>query len=224
MKYAMLFTLQGVLLLSIGLSTGWPGVLLVWASISFLVVAAAYGFGRPAWLGKSREGTITISRRVALAPFHLMTWMTWRAMCVVERRPPYHQIHTGLLVGRRIAPQDLPAHVTHVLDLTSEFQEPRAIRTSRHYMSVSTLDATPVDIDSLRTALEHCAHEEDTVLYIHCAQGHGRTGFAAAFWLGLCELAKTPEEAISMLQAKRPHIQLNASQMSALEAGWSHIL
>src|SRR5947207_1355977 len=68
-----------------------------------------------------------------------------------------------------------------VVDLTSEFADPRAVRMARDsYLCVPTLDACAPDATAAREALERI-DASDKPVYIHCAQGHGRTGsFAAA--------------------------------------------
>lgn len=53
---------------------------------------------------------------------------------------------------------------------------------------------------------------------IHCAQGHGRTGLIAAAVLIVSGKAQSSKEAISMVKAVRPGIELNSVQRKILEA------
>ena len=50
-------------------------------------------------------------------------------------------------------------------------------------------------------------------VYIHCAQGHGRTGTVAAAVLVAKGIHSTPEAAIDALQRVRPKLALNRTQL-----------
>ena len=54
-------------------------------------------------------------------------------------------------------------------------------------------------------------------VYIHCANGHGRTGTLAGAVLMLGGKAQTAEEAIGFLRGCRPGVSLTTRQMKALE-------
>ena len=58
----------------------------------------------------------------------------------------------------------------------------------------------------------------ETPLYIHCAQGHGRTGLVAALFLLAHGDADTPDTAIEMIQSSRPLVGLNGVQRASLLA------
>ncbi|TWU44827.1 hypothetical protein Poly51_58930 [Rubripirellula tenax] len=52
---------------------------------------------------------------------------------------------------------------------------------------------------------------------IHCAQGHGRTGLVAAAVLIVSGEAQTAADAIAIIQAVRPGVELNKAQRMILE-------
>jgi len=57
-------------------------------------------------------------------------------------------------------------------------------------------------------------------LYIHCAQGHGRTGLVAAALLLIRGSAADPAAAVEMIQAVRPQVRLSRGQMTCLESAF----
>ena len=54
-------------------------------------------------------------------------------------------------------------------------------------------------------------------VYIHCANGHGRTGTLAGAVLMLGGKAQTAKEAIEFIRRCRPGVSLSTHQMKALE-------
>jgi protein-tyrosine phosphatase len=55
-------------------------------------------------------------------------------------------------------------------------------------------------------------------IYIHCAQGHGRTGMFAAAVLLSSGQAATPEEALRLVTSARPGVRLSGDQWLTLRA------
>ncbi|NEO87717.1 MAG: hypothetical protein F6J87_26185 [Spirulina sp. SIO3F2] len=61
-------------------------------------------------------------------------------------------------------------------------------------------------------------------LYIHCAEGHGRTGLFAALLLLQKGYVKTAENAIAFIQTKRPLVKLRQSQLVILQQSHRHFI
>ncbi|WP_236696550.1 dual specificity protein phosphatase family protein [Rhodopirellula islandica] len=78
------------------------------------------------------------------------------------------------------------------------------------------LDGTGATAKELRELANEIQQMPKPVL-IHCAQGHGRTGLVASAVLLVSGAAQTASDAIAMVQAVRPGIELNATQRSILE-------
>jgi protein-tyrosine phosphatase len=107
-----------------------------------------------------------------------------------------------------------------VVDLTSEFSDARLMRESRgivaEYLCLPTLDAWVSEEEAFRAALDRVAAADGPV-YIHCAQGHGRSGTFAAALLLRRGIARDVDDAVRMLRARRPGVRLNRRQRKFLQ-------
>jgi protein-tyrosine phosphatase len=100
-----------------------------------------------------------------------------------------------------------------VVDLTAEFYEPKAVIENVVYISLPVLDGHIPNSHLLKAVLDRLS---DSVIYIHCGQGHGRSGLVAALLLARRGDAATPEAAIALLKSKRPKLGLTAIQYEFL--------
>lgn len=82
-------------------------------------------------------------------------------------------------------------------------------------MAFPMLDTGTASEDSFERLVRRVAAWQEPV-YIHCAQGHGRTGLIAAAVLVANGHAKTAEEAVAMLERARPRLSLGKSQLAFL--------
>jgi protein-tyrosine phosphatase len=92
----------------------------------------------------------------------------------------------------------------------------RSAQTIRSYVCFPMLDVSTATADELRQLATDILGMPKPVL-IHCAQGHGRTGLVASAVLLVSGRAQTASDAIAMVQAARPGIELNRMQYSILE-------
>ena len=90
-----------------------------------------------------------------------------------------NEVAPGLFAGRRPLAGELPSQVLLVVDLAAEFIECRAVRTACRYISAPVLDTGIMDEAAFVALVQEVAQWPGPV-YIHCAQGHGRTGTLAA--------------------------------------------
>jgi protein-tyrosine phosphatase len=191
--------------------TPWGAVPLGWSSLCAAIVALAYFFDRPGWLGKRPDGTLSPWRVAALLPFYLVTWGTWHLSRHGDE-PCQDRVAEGLHVGRRPLPHELPRGTTLVVDLTSEFFEVAAVRAREGYRCIPALDGlTPPASAAARAAVHEVAAHTGTI-YIHCAAGHGRSGALAAAVLVIRGEADDIEQAVQQMKRARPRISLNARQ------------
>lgn len=214
MKYALLNLLLGATLGFYGIFFPALRIPLTWLGVSFAVLGVAYLLRRPALLGKRPDGTVSLWSLMALLPLHLLIHAVWNLSRLFVRENPADRICERLIAGRRLLPGEMPEDVELVVDLTSEFSEPREIRQDRDYRLFPMLDASVPEIEELRTFI---ASLPDVTIYVHCAQGHGRTGlFCIAFLIerGIC---RTPDEALEMIQAARPGVTLNSAQRTFIQ-------
>jgi len=210
----------GVLLLLMGgffyygIQVGGFGVTLFWPGLSFSIVASGYfGLG-PRVFGKRSDGTIAWYALVLLLPYFVYTWVVWRLVLLFSREDCYNRVSPELYLGRRALAHELPPEVATVVDLTSEFPEPKGVRTGREYICVPTLDAC---VPSNFEALVERILDLSPPTYIHCAQGHGRSGTLVAALLMAKGTAKDADEAMSLVRTARPGVRLNARQEAFLQ-------
>ncbi len=215
MKYGVLFLiLGGVLIVQAGLIGGvyWT---LVWPGLGFAVVATAhFGLG-PRVFGKRPDGTMAWYAVALLLPYLLLTWLIWHVVRLISSEECFNKVVPGLYAGRRPLANEVPDDVSLVVDLTSEFAEVEAVRTTRHYLALPILDAGVPSQTAFEQLVRHVADWQGPV-YVHCAQGHGRTGLVAAAVLIAKGHAATAEEAISILTKARPRLRLGENQLAFL--------
>jgi hypothetical protein len=215
-SYGLLFAAAAALLAYTALSSDGMGSLLLWPALSFALVAAAYlGLGARVF-GKRRDGTLAWECVAGLLPYLLFTWAAWHLSRWVRREPPFHRIAPGLLAGRRLLQREMPPEVRTVVDLTAEFAEPWAVRGAGTYLCLPMLDASVPTDGELRELLDRIGRSPEPV-YVHCAEGHGRTGLVAAALLVRKGLAKDAEEALAELRGIRPGVGLRPAQRALLE-------
>src|SRR5690606_25392616 len=106
--------------------------------------------------------------------------------------------------------------IQHVVDLTCEFNEPARLR-ERSYFSCPMLDGSAASAGQLRSWAEQVARLQGNI-YIHCAEGHGRTGLFATAGLLCRREAETAEDALRIVRLKRPRVRLGREQMVVLRA------
>ncbi len=216
MKYAVLFGLLGCVLAVTGLASGGWELLLLWPAVSLLAVAAAYGGLGPRVYGKRPDGRLAAGATVVLLPYLMLTRAVWHLARLFDRGACCHEVAPGLWLGRRAFAHELPPGVGLVVDLTAEFAAPRGTRDGRDYHCVQTLDAAPPDEAALRAALDKVA-DYPGVVYVHCAQGHGRSAVLAAAVLVRRGLAADGRRAEEMLRRVRPGVRLSARQRQSLD-------
>ena len=226
MKYAVLNILLGVTGTALSVAAGlWQDAHFLWGcwpAGNFFALGAAYALRCPGMFGKRQDGTLPWWSWLVFLPLHILTLLTWHSMRLFLKEPPFAAvINDRLYAGRRLLAGELPPGPLTVLDLTAEFSEPPGIVRRTDYRAFPILDAFTPSGAALPEYL--LALPDHQPLYIHCAQGHGRTGMVAAAWLVLKGYAASPDAAVQMLRAVRPGIRLNTAQQDYLRALFSHI-
>lgn len=209
--YGVLLGIVAILLAIAASVHGSWFLILYWPATSFGIVAAGYLYFGARVFGKLPSGQMAVANRILLLPFLVGTWTVWYLLRVFQRERPYHQITETIIAGRRLFSSELPEGIIHIIDLTCEFSEPVMVR-SRSYFSYPILDGLIPKRELMLKWIEQVANLSGKV-YIHCAEGHGRTGMFTAILLVKTGRFRTSAEAVSFVQSKRPHVRLSRRQL-----------
>jgi protein-tyrosine phosphatase len=215
MKYGLAFLTLALLLVSSVATNGGIAWLLVYPASRFAVVGVAYLTDRHEFFGKRLDGRLAPLAVLILLPYLVYVWSIWHLVRLLSREPAISRIDDELLIGRRLLNKELPAGVLTVVDLTSEFVESRCLRSVRNYVSFPILDASTrsaSEIAELATGVAVL----DAPIFIHCAQGHGRTGLIAAAVLLASGKTDSIDQAVSRLEQARPLLKLGRIQRKRL--------
>ncbi|PQO47670.1 tyrosine-protein phosphatase [Blastopirellula marina] len=216
MKYVVLFSLFAIGLTTSAILQGGWFWLLVYPAISFALMSAAYlGLG-PELMGKRDAGTLAPISVALLLPYLLLLWTVWHLWRLTSHEPKWNAINGDFLLGRRLLGSEMPPEAASVVDLTSEFAEPTAMRSVACYRAFPMLDATGRTTAEIRTLAQEIL-EMPKPVYLHCAQGHGRSGLLAAALLLESGAAKTADQAFEMVRAVRPGVHLSGPQLRVLQ-------
>lgn len=216
MKYGILFSTVSLLLVITAISRGGWYLFCLWPAISFAVVASGYLYFGPCVYGKSAQGTLSPFNQLLLLPYLVYLWAAWYLLRLIKQETAYDQLSDSIYIGRRLLGREFPSHMEHVIDLTCEFSEPKPLRDA-NYHSFQVLDGfvpSPEQLDLWVT--EAATFSGD--IYIHCAEGHGRTGLFAAALLVKKGQFQSVEEALSFVKSKRPLVRLGRRQQAVLAA------
>ncbi|TNF91940.1 MAG: hypothetical protein EP297_14455 [Gammaproteobacteria bacterium] len=151
-----------------------------------------------------------------MLPYFLFTWSMWHLWRLSTRDTPFHELYQGVWIGRRLLTHEYPDTVKTIFDLTAEFPEILAVREGRSYHAYPTLDATPLEAGTLYEAATRVLNADHDV-FIHCANGYGRTGSLAAAVLLISGKVNDVEEAIDYLTHRRPALKLNDMQIASVQ-------
>jgi hypothetical protein len=219
MSYKYTLTLIGLILIWFGLvERGW-WLLPIWLGGNFLILGLAHWRSSHGIFGKRPDGTISFWRRVAFLPLLAYTAAVWHLMRICSREQAQNMVADNVVVGRRLLPPELEGEFVNYIDLTAEFAEPSAIRLLPSYSSFPILDGAAPTPYALRRAVA-CLRPGRT--FIHCAQGHGRTGLFALAVLLTSGVVLNVEDGLRMLTTVRPAIRLNSDQQKCIQMYAKH--
>lgn len=214
MRYFGLLIALGLILVSSLAVYGAWGLPVAWLGGDLLVIGCAYLKRGHRIFGKDGAGCVPLWSRILFLPYFLLSSTIWHAARIFSREQAYNLVREDLVVGRRLLPREVPDDFANYVDLTAELEEPAAIRGMPGYLAFPILDASAPDPESLRAAVRSLRPGST---FIHCAQGHGRTGlFAAALLLASGEVG-TIAEAADLVQSARPGIHFSPEQRRCLE-------
>jgi protein-tyrosine phosphatase len=215
MRTGLLLMTCGGACVALALLLGTGAWALVWLGASILVVGGAYLGPGPRVLGKREDGSLAWLPVVLLLPYFLLASVVWHVRRALSRERCFHEVAPGLLLGRRPFAHELPPEVSLVVDLTAEFSEPRAVRTRARYLCHPVLDMCAPDEDGLVSVVGTVLAEPGPV-YVHCAQGHGRSSTIVAAVLLALGHSEDVHDAEEHLRRARPGVKLHPEQRELL--------
>jgi protein-tyrosine phosphatase len=216
MKYGSAFAILAMLIAIYAVREGGWYFVLLWPALSFALVSIEY-FGVGVFIfSKQPSGTLSIGRSILLAPFLVYLNFVWHAVRFFSREAAFNQLTDYVFIGRRLLSHERASNFDHIVDLTCEFNEPRALRKSG-YISLPTLDGHYADKETLLQSVARIAELDGTV-YIHCAQGHGRTATLAIAYLIQQGISETIDDAVNYVLERRPDAHLGRAQRTMLES------
>jgi hypothetical protein len=179
LKYALFFLACSAVLAFVAFPLAVGSVPELWGSLAFGIVGLGYAGVGPRIFGKTSEGRMSPLNVFVLAPYLLLLWSVWRLSRALRSEPPFHELVEGIVIGRRLLPDEYPERIESVVDLTAEFPESARIRKGRSYRAFPILDGSPSAPATLEQIVRAIMELPGDV-YIHCAEGHGRTALVAA--------------------------------------------
>lgn len=214
MSHRHSLVLLGLMLIAIGLfEHGWL-LLAIWLGGDFLALGIAHARGFHRVLGKRPDGSLPFWSWLIFLPYLLYMGVVWHTIRLFSREPAQNEVTEHLVIGRRLLASEIKEGFVNYIDLTAEFPEPKAIRTSPSYFSFPILDGAAPDSCAMDDAVKRLRPGRT---FVHCAQGHGRTGLFTLALMLRTGHAKTVSEGLQILRAVRPGVRLSSAQQRCIE-------
>lgn len=214
--YGLTFIVSGIAVAALAWPWSWTALPLGWVTLSWLAVGSAYILPYPD-LFRKRRGRLSPMRRTLLAPYLALQYALWHLARSLSSEPAYAHLTEQVLIGRRLLKGEYPKLKT-LVDCTAEFDE--NVPDGVTYLPLPLLDGMAARPDALREVAGRIAIAQPPV-YIHCAQGHGRTAMVAASVLLASGGATTVDDALASVKRARPGARLSRSQLCSLQLAFS---
>ncbi|OGQ79806.1 MAG: hypothetical protein A2289_01975 [Deltaproteobacteria bacterium RIFOXYA12_FULL_58_15] len=213
LRLALTFILLGALT---AVAAVLAGGFLGWPALSMLLLGVGYARGDARVFGKQPDGTRAWYGTVVMAPYLIIVWLVWKILRWTRREDCCNEVLPGAFIGRRAGTAELPDRTELIVDLTAELWESPGVRQNRDYICLPILDGaapTAAELIALITRLVN----EKRILYIHCAEGHGRAAMTAVALMIARGQADSVDQAILLAKQKRPQIHLSRPQKALIE-------
>lgn len=221
MKYGIVFATAAIIAGLHAFENPDTSIFLGWVAISFMIVAIAYLGILPKAFFKASDGIIPLWSKILNLPFLSYTVFVWHIYRLINRENPTNKISDDLVIGRRLLPKEVHDVFDVYIDLTAEFDEPKQIREKASYVCFPILDTHVPDIDDLMILIDKIDNKK---VFIHCAQGHGRTGLVALAILMKKGIVDDVGKGVEYLQDFRPALGLSRNQIEYLEKNKNRIV
>lgn len=200
--------------------------LMIWTAVACGVASAAWilpvnrgsEYRRVRCLyGKRSDGTRAWWATLLTLPFLGPVWGWWHLRRPTLTEAPWHELLPDLVVGRRLLDREFDLKVDHIVDLTCEYSERPGQRCHPGYLSLPIVDGAAPPPQVLLQYVERLSKLKGRI-YLHCAEGHGRTATVAAALLLVRGIAKDVDDALARIAVVRPKARPYARQLRALRA------
>lgn len=212
--YSYLLILLGTFFSVAGIAKGGWCFVLVWLGLNFFILGIAHAKRWHGVFGKRTDGSIPLWSRIAFLPLFVQIEVVWHVLRIFSREPASNEVNETLVVGRRPLGWEIEGEFVNFVDLTTEFAASAAVRRLPSYRCFPILDGSAPAPEALRDFL---ATLRPGRTFIHCAQGHGRTGLFAVAYLLNPKVAPDVESALQIIKDARPGICLNREQIVVAE-------
>jgi protein-tyrosine phosphatase len=202
----------------------WPvGALLLWPTLSLVIVAAAY-FGLGPAIFRKTNGILPSSTWFVLGPClagQYLSLLHYRRQCRL-----WDEISPNVWIGRKLNNREAVAAVhsgvAAVVDLSAEFSEAKAFRAII-YKDVPVLDLTAPTPEQLREMGSFIRQQsKHGIVYVHCKIGYSRSAAAVAAYLIMSGEVRDVAEATSIIRRARPSVIIRPEVMTALSQFENH--
>lgn len=197
----------------------WPwGALFLWSAISLGISGAAY-FGIIPQVYRKEKGLLPLSTQILLAPVLLGHYVS--LLYYKRQARSWDEIIPGVWLGRKLreaeAAHAIRQGVAAVLDVTAEFSEAAPFLSSR-YRNIPVLDLTAPSQAQLTIAADFIRTERERgIVYVHCKIGYSRSAAVVGAYLLSAGIARSAEQAVTLIRKERPSLIVRPEVMSALK-------
>lgn len=195
----------------------WTGIACLLASVAWLLpTQSGTSNRRVRWIfGKRDDGTRAWWSTILLLPFLGPVSAYWHIRRPRLTEAPWHELLPDLVIGRRLLDHEFDLEVDHIVDLTSEYTECAKQRSHPGYLCLPIVDGAAPPPIVLQEFVRQIQKLEGRI-YLHCAEGHGRTATVAAALLVARGVAKDVDEALAKISSVRAKAKPYAGQLRVL--------
>ena len=213
--YTFIFFIIGIILFEMSFKTN---ILFFWISLNFFALSIIYFLNNPSLLGKKSDGSFNLICLIFFSPWFFFVNFVWKIVVFFSKEPIYSEILPNRFwAGRRFFYKELPKKVNQIIDLTSEFFKPFKFDKSINYICIPLLDGIEPDKHFFEKLRSFYDNNRNKNIYIHCAQGHGRTACAVAIYMRLINEESDIEKNLLHFQELRPSGKISNRQKLYLE-------
>eukprot|EP01029_Cantina_marsupialis_P029704 TRINITY_DN782031_c0_g1_i1.p1 TRINITY_DN782031_c0_g1~~TRINITY_DN782031_c0_g1_i1.p1 ORF type:complete len:348 (+),score=77.80 TRINITY_DN782031_c0_g1_i1:31-1044(+) len=196
----------------------------LWCGIVYLVICYFYQFApeKSVYLlnKDTTNGKIFLPSLIFLLPYFIIIWSFWWLRHTISNEDPYNMIIENLIVGRfpKKYPSEFPEEkVGIIVDLTGEMYARSCVKEGRQYFCLPSFDMQMPEPEEFFRVAKIVTDYQDDLVYIHCANGHGRSSSFCAVVMVMRGFCDTIDEAFEMIKKHRPAVGIRQPQKDMLD-------